>query len=136
MDRLQLAAPPAPLNPNTTSNGYANGSSGNLVEFLSGLGTDGLQPTGSSTPSVVGSSVSVMSGTSEEEAAVLHAPSYYDQTLTPSVMMPQQSQQQTAHDLAGMIHDDGSGNGSEYPWMKDKKVARKNQRNYQQLYNS
>lgn len=141
MERLQLAAPPAPLSmsvPNesgyvpgnpSAGAGYANGS-GNLVEFLSGLGgPDGL-PNGSSTSSVVGSSLSV-SGTSEEE--VLHAPSYYDQTITPSVMMPQQQPSQAAHDLAG-IHDDGSGNASEYPWMKDKKVARKNQRNYQQLY--
>ena len=89
-----------PANPGVgnafTSGAVSNGGSGDggsLVEFLAGrIDFNGVS-------GALGNGTPIGNGNSEED--VIHAPSFYDQTLTPSVMMPQQS----LADAAGAAFD-------------------------------
>lgn len=128
MDRLQLAAPPAPLSmsvPNESGYVPANSGGGSGGAF-----TNGAVGTGSLVDFLTGridfSGVpDAMANAATSEDDLIRAPSFYDQTLTPSVMMPQQS----LNDSTPLHDDAGAMTSSDYPWMKDKKVARKNQCN-------
>lgn len=137
MERL-LLAPPLPTENGfgqQHSSGSSSGSGSSLVEFLTGRSIDLNGDVGGigGLPVVAAQSVAsgVAMGGNDEDDVVLghHAPSYYDQSLaSASAVLLQQGQQSSVQDLSAMQDDDDAAliNGAEYAWMKDKKVARKN----------
>lgn len=105
MERLQLAAAP------TDSAGFAQqqqqAAGNNIVEFLAGVSYVILP--------AIDATV-----TDNDDSNVNHrVPSYYDQSLVGDLASMQQ-------------HHEAINNGSDFAWMKDKKVSRKNNhhRNY------
>ena len=139
MERL-LLAPPLPTENGfgqQHSSGSSSGSGSSLVEFLTGRSIDlnGVSDVIGGLPVVAAQSVGAMVGGGNDEDDVVlghHAPSYYDQNLaSSSVVLHQQQGQHQQPSIDLMQHDDDDDedaliNDGEYAWMKDKKVARKN----------
>lgn len=145
MERMLLAAPMPTDNgfgpQQQHSSGSSSGSGSSLVEFLTGRSIDlngvndviGALPASTTPSSVAGTTTNNNMGGSanlnneHDDDVVLghHTPSYYDQNLAPPPSAIHQ-QPQASVDLGGMHDDDAALNGAEYAWMKDKKVARKN----------
>lgn len=125
MERLLLAQP-LPTDNFGQQHSSSSSSGSSLVEFLTNRSIDLNGDVIGGLP-VAAQTVGVGANLNDEDDVVLghHGPSYYDQNLASASALHQ------SIDLVTMQHDDDAlVNGAEYAWMKDKKVTRKNNREF------